>query len=69
MCKLRFGPEIVRFLEHQAGDMSDLRRVALYVFDRTDASALTEVLETFRDREPDVTNGGLVTRPEAGGAS
>lgn len=42
--------------------MGDLRRVALYIFDRADADGLAELLETLRDREADPANRGFVTR-------
>jgi O-acetyl-ADP-ribose deacetylase (regulator of RNase III) len=44
--------EIVQFLGQPARDMGDLRRVALYIWDRADAEGLTELLESLRDHQP-----------------
>jgi O-acetyl-ADP-ribose deacetylase (regulator of RNase III) len=57
--------EIIRFLQQQNGEMGDLRRVALYIFDRADADGLAELLETLCDREADPANRGFVTRSNA----
>ncbi len=60
--------EIVRFLQEQTGELSDLRRVALYIFDRADAEGLTAALETLRDHEPNAATSGLMTPPEVASA-